>query len=113
MKKVNKKCVECSKITGIIWKRQVKPDCYERVKCGHMRSYYRNHEINKKRQIVNHRYLRYKGDKCALCFIKESLEVHHIMPQCKGGLDARFNVITLCKKCHKTVTSYYRAIGWS
>jgi predicted HNH restriction endonuclease len=104
-----KKCIECAKAKDI---KQNKPECYDIKVCARKRSYYRHWEKNKRKQIKRHRYLKYRGDKCALCSNYDGLEVHHIQPQSKGGLDARFNTITLCKNCHKVISSYYSAIGW-
>ena len=33
----------------------------------------------------------------------KSLEVHHKLPKRKGGLDILDNLISLCRKCHKTI----------
>jgi len=111
-KPINHKCMECAWI-GVNnpkdW--EIKPDCYHAA-CSRIRSYYRKHSENKEKMRNNHRYLKYSGDCCALCQSSLSLEVHHIQPQSKGGIDARFNLITLCKGCHKVITAYYRAIGW-
>lgn len=121
VKKVNPKCIECANIPVEIWKGKPKPDCYKeptgkpfhrRSVCSRIRSYYRHHDNNKQKQREGHRYLKYSGDKCALCASVELLEVHHVVPQCKGGLDARFNLVTLCHSCHTTISKYYKAIGW-
>jgi 5-methylcytosine-specific restriction endonuclease McrA len=109
-REVNKKCFDCAQVKD--FRDAPKPDCYERQKCVRKRGYYARHERNKWWQVQNHRYLRYRGDKCAICRDDDSLEVHHVIPQCKGGLDARFNLLTLCKKCHRTISTYYRVIGW-
>jgi len=34
-----------------------------------------------------------------------NLEVHHIIPRCKGGTDHPYNLITLCEKCHNHTKS--------
>ncbi|MEK6726574.1 MAG: HNH endonuclease [Deltaproteobacteria bacterium] len=106
---VNDKCRDCAKN---IKSRDIKPDCYVKEICGHRRSYYRYHDRNKRTQQDNHRYIKYKDDKCALCGeTKSVLEVHHIKPQAIGGEDARFNTLTLCVSCHKTITKYYKIAG--
>jgi hypothetical protein len=41
--------------------------------------------------------------KCQACqrvFSSSELEIHHVIPQVKGGNDSPRNLITLCKKCH-------------
>ncbi len=30
-----------------------------------------------------------------------SLEVHHILPLCKGGSNNLYNLLTLCRRCHR------------
>jgi 5-methylcytosine-specific restriction endonuclease McrA len=114
MKKINQKCYDCAQTGKDFRERRnpVLPECYDLKVCGRRRSYYKRHEINKQRQLDAHRYLKYKDDKCAICQADELMEVHHIIPQCRGGLDARFNLITLCHSCHKTISTYYRIIGW-
>jgi 5-methylcytosine-specific restriction endonuclease McrA len=111
-KPVNEKCVECSNRQGKDWRGKPKPDCYVKETCAKTRSYYANHDVRKWSMLQNHRYLRYRDDKCAVCQEENLLEVHHIIPQCKGGLDARFNLVTLCGDCHGVVSRYYKVIGW-
>jgi 5-methylcytosine-specific restriction endonuclease McrA len=112
MKQVNQKCYDCAQISYNEWHAQPRPACYILRTCSKRRGYYKRHEINKERQLDAHRYLRYKDDKCAICQASNLIEVHHIIPQCKGGLDARFNLVTLCHSCHKIISTYYRIIGW-
>tara|TARA_R110000868_G_scaffold189585_2_gene432643 strand:- start:72 stop:467 length:396 start_codon:yes stop_codon:yes gene_type:complete len=39
--------------------------------------------------------------RCKLCNKKsEHLELHHIIPKSRGGLDDKSNLIKLCSKCH-------------
>ena len=38
-----------------------------------------------------------------LCGSINRLETHHIVPRRKGGLDILENILTLCRKCHKTM----------
>lgn len=40
------------------------------------------------------------GHTCRLCSKTAELEVHHILPKCKGGADNPVNLITLCRNCH-------------
>jgi 5-methylcytosine-specific restriction endonuclease McrA len=44
---------------------------------------------------------------CQKCFkdVDEtnSLEIHHIIPVCKGGSDSPNNLITLCPTCHRMI----------
>ena len=106
MGKKNQKCFDCAQI-----KLVAKPECYKKG-CSKVRSYYARHETNKWIANQRHRYLQYKDDKCAVCHKEQLLEVHHIIPQNKGGVDARFNLVTLCKDCHQTISTYYSVIGW-
>ena len=110
-KKVDKRCIECANQQGLRWRRQDKPDCYDKAVCGRKRSYYANHEANKSAQVLRHRYLKHRQDRCVVCHSCVGLEVHHIIPQGSGGLDAVFNLITLCAQCHKIITKYYSGIG--
>ena len=111
-RKINFKCYDCGLLDPQIWRSRPKPECFIPKKCSRLRGYYRNHEYHRAMQIEKHRYLKYREDQCALCQSQDRLEVHHIQPQSKGGMDARFNLLTLCKHCHKIITSYYKAIGW-
>lgn len=38
------------------------------------------------------------------CRIKSNLEVHHIIPRSQGGPDDEWNLITLCRECHRAIT---------
>ena len=41
---------------------------------------------------------------------KKSLELHHMISICMGGDNSDFNLVYLCKKCHKQVTKYQHGI---
>jgi len=40
--------------------------------------------------------------KCAYCESEESITMDHIIPQCKGGLDVKTNVIACCHSCNQS-----------
>ena len=109
MPKISTKCQDCS--TKSFRKHGTKPKCYKRDTCAKKRSYYRKIEYYRQKLREYHRYLKFKGDRCALCKAVDNLEVHHIEPQARQGRDIPGNVLTLCKSCHKTITAYTRALG--
>ena len=127
-KPVNLRCEQCSRLTIDRWcgrtiddvirnggqksGKIAKPGCWDGKKCSRKRSYYRKRKSNLKTMRRRHRYLKYAGDKCAMCKGKQDLEVHHIIPQSANGLDSRMNTMTLCCNCHKTITKYYKMVGW-
>lgn len=39
--------------------------------------------------------------KCAYCESEENITLDHIVPQCKGGLDIKTNVIPCCHLCNQ------------
>ena len=57
-----------------------------------------------KRKSINNllrkRVLERDNGRCIKCGRSYKLEVHHIIPVYRGGLDEEWNLITLCKKCH-------------
>jgi hypothetical protein len=44
-----------------------------------------------------------KNARCYRCGTSDKLEVHHIIPRRIGGADDHFNLIPLCKGCHKFI----------
>ena len=40
--------------------------------------------------------------KCAYCGSEENITLDHILPQCKGGLDIKTNVIACCHSCNQS-----------
>jgi len=53
----------------------------------------------------------HRGDQCYFCECSgedndHAHHVHHIIPVLAGGLSEKWNLITLCSSCHKTVESY-------
>ena len=39
--------------------------------------------------------------KCAYCESEENITLDHIIPQCKGGLDIKTNVVSCCHSCNQ------------
>lgn len=104
MPKPRRKCIICSMLS---WRRaKDRPDCYVPDRCKRVRAYWRNVDHYRKSQRERHRYIKYCGDKCAICGGIDHLEVHHVVPQAFGGKDTQMNTITLCQACHKVVTAY-------
>lgn len=51
---------------------------------------------------LRQRILRIDGNRCRECHKQsDRLEIDHIIPQYKGGLDGIQNLRTLCHECHK------------
>ena len=42
------------------------------------------------------------NQECAYCQSKENITLDHILPQCKGGLDIKPNVIACCHSCNQS-----------
>ena len=42
------------------------------------------------------------GHRCRICGSEDARDVHHIKPRWLGGIDHPFNLITLCRECHKS-----------
>ena len=110
-KPISKRCLKCSKVE-LPELRLKLPSCYKESSCSRKRSYYRNLQENRDKQLAYHRYRKFCGETCALCQSGFNLEVHHIKPQSRGGEDSWTNTLTLCHDCHMTITKYYRAVGW-
>lgn len=52
---------------------------------------------------------------CEMCGITESetgreLDIHHIVPILSGGTNGDYNLMALCRTCHKTIEEYTRGI---
>jgi 5-methylcytosine-specific restriction endonuclease McrA len=112
-RKPNQKCIECA---GKNWRDKktnpVMPKCYHEDRCKRKKAYYRRLDHYRAKARESHRYLRYRGNKCLLCDNLDHLEVHHIVPQCKGGTDDWTNLVTLCSSCHGVISKYYGSVGW-
>lgn len=112
------KCVDCAKNYNprIIRETHIhykpKPECWSDTACPKKRSYYRNIEYYRELQRKNHRYIKFIKDHCLICGFKQQLEAHHIIPQYLNGKDTQENIVTLCKHCHKIITSYHKRIGY-
>jgi hypothetical protein len=39
---------------------------------------------------------------CAYCKSKENITLDHVIPQCKGGLDIKTNVVACCHSCNQS-----------
>ena len=52
-------------------------------------------------QQIRNFILKRDHNTCQNCFIiSANLDIHHILPQSKGGLDSPNNLISLCRSCH-------------
>lgn len=117
-KKISKKCQNCTFSYNPKIKRRShinykdRPECWDSSKCPRIRHYYRHLEQNRTKQREYHRYLREKSDKCRICKSTKNLEVHHIKPQSLRGGDDSDNLMTLCNKCHRVITTYYNTLSW-
>lgn len=54
--------------------------------------------------------------KCHFCPRKDSIEVHHIVPQRFNGSDKRENLVAVCERCHGKLEAlydsrFYNALG--
>ena len=49
---------------------------------------------------------------CELCGTTDGLEEHHKLPQRFGGIAQDWNIVTLCRFCHKTVEQIYSPDFW-
>jgi hypothetical protein len=41
-------------------------------------------------------------NKCAYCESEDNITLDHIIPQCKGGLDVKTNVLSCCDSCNQS-----------
>jgi hypothetical protein len=41
-------------------------------------------------------------NKCAYCESEENITLDHVIPQCKGGLDIKTNVVACCHSCNQS-----------
>ena len=39
---------------------------------------------------------------CAYCGSEENITLDHILPQCKGGLDVKTNIVSCCHSCNQS-----------
>lgn len=49
------------------------------------------------------------GYRCTICgfdTIRESLQISHVVPRCKGGSDEIENLRTVCANCHAFITAW-------
>ncbi len=106
MKPINLKCQECAVDHPGRFYSGDRPECWKLRKCSRLRYHYRNLEKSRLSQRERHRYVKYRGTKCALCASSEALQCHHIIPQLKGGADDSENVVTLCAACHRLIEAY-------
>ena len=53
--------------------------------------------------------------KCILCgfetTIKSQIHVHHIKPRQAGGSNSKWNLVTLCARCHPLIWSRFATHG--
>lgn len=113
-KPINDKCLNCAltykpglRVTHVHY--QPVPSCWETKTCSRKRNYYKHLEEKRKKQRLDHSYIKYSTDRCNLCSLVVGLEAHHIIPQAQGGKDVKNNIMTLCMSCHKMITRYQNA----
>lgn len=53
-------------------------------------------------QTIRSRH-RERNDECEMCSTSDSLSVHHIVPIMAGGTNGAYNLMTLCRSCHRGV----------
>ncbi len=46
-----------------------------------------------------------KGGPCRICGMRQSIQLHHLVPRAQGGDDTADNLVPLCAICHVGVTS--------
>ena len=56
--------------------------------------------------MSNHRN-RVDTSECHFCPRRDSIEVHHIVPQRFNGSDHRHNLVAVCERCHKKLEALY------
>jgi hypothetical protein len=44
----------------------------------------------------------YWEHKCVYCGSEENITLDHILPQCKGGLDVKLNIVACCHSCNQS-----------
>ena len=47
------------------------------------------------------------NQECAYCQSEENITLDHIIPQCKGGLDIKTNVVSCCHSCNQSIGHEY------
>ena len=62
-------------------------------------NYKRRKELNKK---IQNRQIK-KPKICGCCGCEKELQLHHIIPISKGGNDEYYNLLYLCRKCHRLI----------
>jgi len=104
----NKYCVWCGKT--IITKRRYKycsDECSQEFNEEYDKRFF-NSNIKKATEwfILSLNLKEARNWTCEKCGLKTfELEVHHIIPKCRGGTNKIKNLMVLCKKCHKKETS--------
>jgi 5-methylcytosine-specific restriction endonuclease McrA len=53
--------------------------------------------------LIRREVLKRDEYKCVLCSGTHSLQVHHIIPISKGGINALSNLETVCRDCHEEI----------
>lgn len=69
--------------------------------------------MSKKRNIAKEIYdavVKYFGSKCNYCEEKKKLQLHHILPLSRGGINELGNIELVCKKCHDELHRQIRKV---
>ena len=77
------------------------------IKCGKFIKWEPNPNKDDRRETTKQKVMK---DYCELCLrkhaqlgVKESLEVHHIIPLTDGGKDELDNILVACTACHREI----------
>ncbi len=52
------------------------------------------------------------GYRCAVCDSADGLQIHHVVPRGKGGRSDKYNLITLCWRCHSMAHGFNPHTEW-
>ncbi len=95
----NKFCLWCGKIITNRRHRYCSDDCFKKF-YGEWYSLFSWDSIRDRIMEKD----KYTCLKCGRRLNPFQLEVHHLIPKCRGGEDLDWNLVTLCKKCHNEET---------
>lgn len=75
---------------------------YRRRKLGFKKYLYG--EVKKHKAWIRSQAIKKYGQKCEFCDYDLTIDIHHIKPKHKGGLNEIDNLMILCPNCHAIIT---------